>query len=327
MSSGPLAGGVPLLPGPGQPGPLNPGEFKSASAPASVSFAFDKIGPPSALYIQRDDVLIIIASSNQGNETVIINARFLLPQAPSPGQPDTPHGDTASQTPRTGGTVVNVQQRMPLPNIRQINTSVIQLTEGYLLSVAATANIASFRGQTFVRAILLRGAQLVSNQYQVLFEDYCTNPQSAGWPGGRQVGFDEGTGWTHSILQSNPPAGADWAYLALFAQKQRITSLSAVFTASAAVANRQVELIVDDGANILWRASASANVTAGQTVTFSATGTNVPAGIIATDQTLLLPPGLVLVPNWRIRTATTGIQAGDQWSNIWLNVEEWLTSI
>jgi len=159
---------------------------------------------------------------------------------------------------------------------------------------------------------------------QLLLGDYTDQFSDIGWPGGPQHHYLEGPGYKHSIQQANPGAGADFVFATAARQRVRVESFTAQFAASAAAANRNIEVIVDDGANVVWRTSVPAVVTASQTVQVSGTGSNQPTGIVTTDFTVLIPPGLILPPSWRLRTATASIQAGDQWSAIWLNAEEWL---
>jgi hypothetical protein len=159
---------------------------------------------------------------------------------------------------------------------------------------------------------------------QLLLQDYSTlfNPTGWGVSGARMP--TEGTGFISSQIVANPAAGADWIYTVGTLRRQAVRSFNALFTAAAAVANRQVELIIDDGANIMWRTSAPVNITANQVVNVSGTGTNAPTGIITTDISVVIPPGLVMPQNWRLRALTTAIQAADQWSAIAIMREEWI---
>jgi hypothetical protein len=197
------------------------------------------------------------------------------------------------------------------------------MAEGYILSVSATSANALSRGQTIAKAFLTRGAANIQSGAFLLFSDYVAGGQQTGWPGGRQLNSIEGPGFTHSIQQGSPAAGADWNFGAS-PLRRAVKSFAATFITGAAVANRNIEIIVDDGVNVVWRTSVPVAVPASSTVTVSACQSNAPTGVVPGDLTVLIPPGLVLPPLWRLRSNTQNIQALDQWSNIWLNVEEWV---
>lgn len=322
-------GASPILPTPGQPVEGPDPSFQSGSTPAIVTFDLQGISPPSALYVQRDDVLLLQAASSIVGEAVTFNGRLLLAPLPRGGQPDVP-GVGVSPLDLLNSNIIEVfGETIPLPNQRTPVSVLRGLAEGYLLSLTAIAapGGATFRGQTFAKASIVRAGQQFTSIRQVLFSDYAIGTNPIGWPGGRALAPEEGPGFRISRQQANPAAGSDWTFACQANQRVGIISLSAVLTASATVANRQVELIVDDSVDVLWRTSATANVTASQVVAFSACPTNTSPGVITTDQTLVFPPGLILAPTWRIRTLTTGIQAGDQWSSIFLNLEEQLVSV
>lgn len=119
-----------------------------------------------------------------------------------------------------------------------------------------------------------------------------------------------------TALPGNPAAGADIVY-ALTAS-ERIRSLRATFTASAAAANRTIALYIDDGAgHNLYSTQLGTAITAGQTADISwAIGAFQGAIAASTENSQQLPDLGVLPSGYRIRTSTAGIQAGDQWSNV-----------
>ncbi len=323
---GPPVGGTPVLPVPGQPGPMKPGEFQPGSMPNIVSFGFDHIGPPSNLYIRRDDHLQILARTNvAGTETITVTARILLPVAPSPGQPSEPSPPPIVSLPNLA-TISVLSQTFTLLGTRSPNQFLIPLSEGYLLSVDVSASAARTRGQTFVRVSIQPGV-IVATQIQPvlpLFADYATLDTNIGWPGHRILNPTEGPGWLHSLQQGNPVAGADWALNVNVTARMRVRALAATLTTSAAVANRQVEIIVDDSVNTYYIDDVPANIVASTTTQITAADFNVPTGIVTTILHASIPSDLILPNPHRIRSNTVNLQAGDQWSNIWFHVEEWI---
>lgn len=290
----------------GQPESLQPGEFVSASHPSEVTFKLKELAPPSSMYVRPEDNLQCqFASTSTLGTPWRITYRLLL----------------------TNGTVqLSVSEFVPTVDglTHQFN---IPLTEGYLLSLTAQAlgvTHQPFPGQTWVQVNLVRSNAAGAASQVVLCQGYAGSLFTVSWPDARLMVPGEGPGFITSVQQANPAAGADWTYTVPVSRRQRIQSLSSTLVTSAAAANRDVQLIVDDGVNVVWQMSAPAAVVAATTQVFSATGTNLPTGIITTTTTLVLPPGLVLQNGHRIRTATTGIQAGDQWSNIFLMIEDWV---
>lgn len=103
----------------------------------------------------------------------------------------------------------------------------------------------------------------------------------------------------------------------------RVISLTFRFVTDVNVANRGVTLFADDGSTVWWRASAAAVQAASLTVDHSAFAGAATSTLTGSVATLALPSeGLWLEPGWRLRTLTSLIQAGDQYSAIAALVEE-----
>jgi hypothetical protein len=310
-----------ILPPQGQPGPMQPGEFKNASIPNVVTFALNDVHPPSPLYVQRDDIIVVSAATSLA-EQILVGGRLLLPYTPIAGQPENLPSPIPIVGAAGGSNIIALSGQLNTTTFRSFNSIIIQPGEGFLLGLTAQANQAKFRGQTFVVATLRRAnAGGLAPEY-VLFADYITSNVEAVWPGGRVVQLSEGTGWSHSVQVANPVAGADWSLVMAAGQRAQVKSFSATFTAAAAVANRNINVVIDDGTNVVWQDDVTAAVTATQVVSVNGTQTNAPAGIVATTLFVVLPPNLWLEPTWRLRSSTANIQAADQWSNIWFAVEE-----
>ena len=318
------------LPSPGQPGPMQPGEFTGAPTPNIVTFGLKGIAPPSPLYVQRDDLLVLAAVTSLTGEIVTFSGRFLQAPLPRGGQPGTPAPDSASDQPQSTNVIVPINFQLRPLNTRALLVQSFALGEGYLLSLVANGGVAgATRGQTYVRANLLHGTLQTSplQVAQLLLGDYTTTTIAVGWPSGRILEPTESSGFMHTVQQANPGAATDFVFTVPTNTRMRISSMGAIFTASATIANRSVELIVDDGANIYWAHSVPTLITANQVINVVATGTSAPVGVITTIQPLVIPPGLILPAGHRIRSLTGTLSAGDQWSAIWFDVEEYLDTI
>jgi hypothetical protein len=297
--------------------------FQSAAQQAIVAFALQGVAPPTPLYVTPADRLLLrLFTNNAGGDTITFLWRFLQASPEVGGQPDNPPAATVRQpTPVVTQIVKSQGHALTVAATGSTNVT-LALAEGYLLSIGAIATLALSRGVTFASASIVRTGPSGASTTIPLFADYVTPIFGAGWPNGRYSDPLSGPGFITSIQVTNPGAGSDWTFTV--GGHMRIQSFTAQLVASAAVANRNVEIIVDDGANVVWRHSAPVSITAGTTFQVSGTGTNAPTGIIATDISVVLPPGLLLAAGMRVRTATAGIQAGDVWSNIFFLIERWL---
>jgi hypothetical protein len=279
----------------------------SPTAPAqSITFGLQNVAPPSPLYIQRDDQLVLQVSSNAAMpETVTVFCRLLLPT----------------------GQIVSIQQSVRVTVSFTQRFAVVTLAEGYLLSAIVVASSALGRGQTFARAWINRGIATGApvNAALMLFSDYVTNQAAVGWPNGRTIYPTENTGLMNAVNVANPAAGADWNFQTNAIERSRIIAIRAQLAASATVANRTPAIRVRDAAgDVMFIAGNNNNQVASATQGYSY-GQGVPLGqSSATEFFAPLPDNLVIAGGQQIGSITAGIQAGDQWSNIWLLIEDWL---
>jgi hypothetical protein len=301
-------------------------KFRSTSLPAIVSFGFDKIGPPSPLYVQRDDLLLIEAASAVV-ETVQFNIRMLNAPFPQGGQPDDlVEGKMHGTLPLTGvvepsSQTINFITATPNNLINQT----VPLAEGYLLAVSAVATNSRSRGIVFARAMLIRGsAGFVSqNAFQVLFADYPTNNAPVGWPNGRVLHPSEGPGAIVRASTGNPAAGNDFSFIPADALRWRIQSLKATLTTSATVANRIVHaLVTDAGGAVYWNEPAITAQVASTTVQYCFGPGLTPQPTVDGVAVIGVPSNLIIAQRHQILSATTALQAGDQWSAINMGIEQ-----
>lgn len=317
-----------ILPATGQPGPQQPGEFASAAVPNVVTFGFEGIGPPSPLYIQRDDQLVIEAATTTAtSDLVFVTARLLLPVAPSAGQPVQGAGGVPTAVPQRGSTIIPIVFTATAGANGVLTATTIPLAEGYLLSVGVTGNTALKRGTTFVRVWINRGAvsTLSPNAATVLIADYVTQTAVVGWPYGRVLSPPEGPGNVKNVPIGAPGAGVDWTTTQPGGVRWRLQSWNAQLVTSATVANRIVRgFIKTGGGSIVWQGSPSAVIPASQTVQVSAASGQFTASTDPATVGVALPSPAMVNGAFIIGVSTTGLQAGDQWSGIQLHVEEWL---
>jgi hypothetical protein len=291
---------------PGQPLPFQEGEFKSVSQPNLVSFALRGITPPSEVYLQRDDQLGIAFMNSTGSDTVVVSGRFLR---------------------ANDGVVVPFTITSTTPSSYSYTTKQIPLGEGYILSATIGSTICFDRGQCFASLYIQRGrvvTPLSAGEFQLLCQGYITTNQGLAWPNGQVYNAQDGVGHMQFANVSNPGAGADFSFSINSNAIARVRGARMTFTASATVANRTPVFFI--GNRPSYQIGSTTAITAGQAKKFFF----VPGISQYTDANgdFYLPcpefSQSVGNPSAIFQVATSGIQAGDQWSAITIFTEEWL---
>ena len=328
-----------ILPAPGQPAEGPDKNFVQSAVPNIVSFDFEKVAPPSQVYIQRDDVLVIqfVSLLAGPGQFVTVTARLLLPYAQAPGQPDQAPPSGVAGGPIIGpGYIQTISQTFQTPTARVQFTGQVALTEGYLLSVSINTQAAPVRGLTFARAFINRGpfnANLPS-PVAALVADYVTQAAPIGWPNGRWVSPSDNVGVINNETLANPAAGTDFSLLIpILTGRSRLQYFTATFTASAAVGNRVPGFIINcrgtSAPSVPFTMQDSVAVTAGQQVIYSVgsggsfwRGAGSPAAVVMSLPSPFIGTLASGAVEYNINSSTQGILAGDTWTNIALIDEE-----
>lgn len=314
----------------GQPSDNQRTEYGGFSLANRIGYRFMDLDPSTNVYVQRDDLLVIEFVTGVAAETLQIGIRQLLPgRVQGPAQPDasspaSPLGNSPY------GQVVTTIQTIRSTAINLLQTASFVLAEGYLLSLAISSTIAQTRGQTFVRAFIVRGPVAVTNSAYMLLGDYVNTNAPVGFPFGRSISPLEGPGNVRFTQPANPAAGADFTIAPPVGTKWRVLSLQATFTASGVAATRNIRAQIFD--NNTARATgtfvANVGVTAGQVAAVTVAPGAVANATVPLNLTIAFPPDVILststVAQVFLRTSTQNIDAGDQWSAISLLLEEWM---
>jgi hypothetical protein len=126
------------------------------------------------------------------------------------------------------------------------------------------------------------------------------------------------------ITVPTPAAGAEFVVKAPGEGLWRMISIAAIFTASAAVANRRPSLLADDQTDVYWAAESTVDIAAAAAVRVCAYTGAVGAGLTGVLTNLPLPTeGLILQPGYRLRSSTALIDVADQWSAVRAQVMEY----
>jgi hypothetical protein len=122
---------------------------------------------------------------------------------------------------------------------------------------------------------------------------------------------------------TDPGAGVEVSETVPATYYWRVLSFRVAFVTSATVANRFPALTLDDGTTVFGTFGVGAAITASQTAAITWADTS---GIIAPAVGLhlaALPSSIILPPGYRVRTATTAIDAGDNYGAPSYLVERW----
>lgn len=270
---------------------------------AEIGLNVQSASPPTQAYVGKDDSLWVAGCTQNIGLVVTVNARLLMPN----------------------GDIKLNQWTLRFAQSRAAVYQQIQLPECFLLSVAAVCNFqAGGSGSVYILVVLSRLAPGLFNSAQMLCQGYSNSNQPVSWPGGVNTTSVDCVGTSLQKTGTIPAAGAEITETVPANTKWQLLSIRFQFNTSATVGQRVVNLTFDDGLNT-WAVSGTINPQNeghGWLYNFAAGF----AGALGTTspQFLQLPSPVILLPGWRIKTATVGIQANDQYLLPLYCVQEWL---
>jgi hypothetical protein len=279
-----------------------PGEFESSTRKPLVDFGFGQLAPPSNLYVDEEDFLFVEHWTSNAAGNYEVGARLL----------------------RADGTIVPILERItPLTSDRSPQTTIIHLSEGFLLSVQALALGANIqRGQLYVTILVARGA--VPTGFARLTEGYVDGTGCLAWPPGKQESSVSGRGVIRSITGTNPAAGAEVSETVPTNARWRPIAVRLTLVTDATVSSRVVTVTLDDGATVYLQVPSAVAQTASLTNSYNLGADMIQIGAITTAILIPLPAELYMPAGHRIRSLTTNLQAGDNYGAPQLLVEEWI---
>lgn len=207
-----------------------------------------------------------------------------------------------------------------------VHTFDFPIGDGYLLDVNARASATGVPGtDTWCGLELIVGLSGEKQQVTTLAQGYITPNAPIFGPYGTWQTPLSGPGNIRSVLVSNPAAGADWSQAVTTGARWLVTSLRAIFTASAAAANRVIHIGFNDAVNQYYDNVVATAITAGQAAQIiAAAGVQASFSATSLEAVLPLPTPALMSGSFHVFSSTNNIQAADQWSAIVLNVIEWL---
>lgn len=258
--------------------------------------------PPTAAYVGVDDTLWLNGVTSANSRILTVSYRLLMPN----------------------GDIKPNQQQVTISGARGPNWVSFSLPECFILGITVTSNgIAAFP-DTYVDVLISRGNPVIGVISQVLCQGYCTSQAGVSWPNGVNTTCFDAPGNIRSITGTMPAAGAEISESVPINARWRLRSIIFLLNTSATVATRFVSVVLDDSVNMVARSysnfahAASVNQQYSYSLGFS--GSLVTVGVVAAVQL----PDVPLNQFWRIRTFTSSLQPGDQYTAPQYVVEEWL---
>jgi len=279
--------------------------FTLATQKPAVKFLSRGVQPPSQVYVTNQDVLTLFGATRQAGEQIIVTYRLL----------------------RADGELITGQFVAPILGDGNVAAQSEPLAEGFLLSLAVRAAVATTRGQTFARLFLQNPSLGTFIPSYMLMADYVTSVMSPAYPNGRVTMPTEGPGWTHAAAVANPLPGSE-VHIAVPANvRWRLNTLVVTLSTNATVIGRVVGLDVfsPGGAVYVGGAGHVQNASAGALYTWAAGVPSVFDGVSNVIQSL--PNDFMLPETATINTSTFFLQGTDAFTNATVLVEEWLNNV
>jgi hypothetical protein len=223
------------------------------------------------------------------------------------------------------GSITVQEEQIAAPNSRTPANRAFRLPEGYILSATLAAMAPGVkRGTLFGMLSLVRSQAPAPTYTYTLSSGYLGLLNPVWWPGPRIEQTGTGGGMLNTVSVANPAAGTDWSYTPPAGVRQRVQSIQATLTTSAAVANRTVVIHITQGGNLFYSAADPTPQTASTTVNYTFAPGLPAQGATGNVVVTPLPSNLIIDSTFTISVATQGLQAGDQWSAINISTEDWL---
>jgi hypothetical protein len=161
-------------------------------------------------------------------------------------------------------------------------------------------------------------------QYLIQGQLASSGSQSLNWQYGNPTTFGAMVGGRPSVATitvANPAAGSDWVYTATAEFIHSIQAVYCTLVTSATVANRTVGLAYVNTSGVasspnIYLGNSGTVVTASTTTNFLFAPFPATPGALTGTQFIQIPPDVGLNKTSTLKTITSLLQAGDQWSNV-----------
>jgi len=266
-------------------------------------FRRHKVEPPAGLYVTLDDIVVVESFAALAATSFNVSMRLMTPD---------------------GQVIPFFQSFVALAQGVTPSTARINNLEGFILSLSVNQT-AGLRGAVFVRMMIQRGVGSGdATRGQVLMSGYPSAVDAFGYPNSEPDQALDGRGLANVVAPANPIAGADYVIVVPAGVNWIVRSLRFQLVTAVAVANRQVDLRIDDGAGHIFADLAAPAVQAASLTGLYTWATGLNPQSTNNIQQQGLPAEMRLAGGWRILTVTTAIQAADQFSGAAIELETFI---
>lgn len=316
----------PAAPAAGGPGPI--GGAVAAAPPIFTTYIHQGLRPDLPLWVTPDDQLVVVAKSIIFGTLQLVLSYKLWGPPTIPGldqdQPYPFYGPLSAQLPEV---FAAGQLLAPVPGDGFSHTFQTGLGYGYLVSCAINGIALGVpRGVIYAAVWLVRGQPANRIFYRLLTADYVDDFVGPSWPEGAVIAAENSRGHITNYDGSAPLAGQETTLVQPTGARWRLIHVGARLTTSAVVANRTPSLTVGSfgfGSAV----QGTQVVTASTTIEIGWWAGLADTGHTGAQINQWLPSDFALEGGQLISTKTTGLQAGDQWSDMTVLVEELLTDL
>jgi hypothetical protein len=259
---------------------------------------------PGDLYVDKDDIFVIYAWNSSAS--LKIHAHFMILDV---------HGNK-----------VHNDVPITLTSDRAVCSGSMSCMTGTLVSAMARIDSGSAkRGQCYVKLCLAKNQSNNEQDMMLLDQGYLTNSSDVGWPRGKMEDAMSGEGYTHTVQVAAPGAGNELVLTVPANAVYNVKAAMIPLVTSSAVANRNVEIVEDDGTNIFFKSPANTVQTASLNWRYNVEQDTQRQGNNNGDLGLSIPLENRLLPGYRLRTITSNMDVGDAYSACWFLVQEWIS--
>ena len=283
--------------------PTNPPPEKPQTRAPAVTFNRRDVSPPSNVYVQPDDLLIVQAVTAPLATVLTVNYRLL----------------------RADGTIQPSVQQFTIPGDGAVHTFTQQLAEGFILTVDCTSVTgANFNPPTYVQVGLARPGGAAPIPYSWFLAGPLFPTVALSFPAQGLRRPTDGQGTLVVIIGTAPGVGAEAQIVTPAGVQLRILSLTVTLVASAAVANRRFGLTSTFAGSPIHRSTATTDQTAGQTVAYDLDTYGGTLVVTSARMQVSLTSDMRLPASTVVRTSTTNLQAADQYGGMIVFTEQWI---
>lgn len=266
----------------------------------------DLLSGPGLVYITlQDRLLVSIANLNTATTPHALSLRIMRPDG-----------------------VLVLMSFAPAAGNGSFSQSIFDLVEGFLLDATLTGASTGASTGAYGLVALFRGQSVANGVVEhVLCKGYYNGTVPLCYPFSTQERTVPGQGIINSVQIANPPAGSAFSHTVGVGLRERVLSLSFLFTSAVAVATREVVIIVTDGVNTVGQFPANISQAASLAIQYTASAAPYGSAIIANEGQIALPPDLRLAAGFTLNGTAANIQAADQFSAIFMLTEQFFYNV